>query len=778
DILFSISLANGAPLPFRCALLVSLTTFSRNGGMLYCKLKNKWRWHCLNRVSLAKERVQAFSSAKEIAASAYALQPAIDRPRLYQAYRRETMGWMPRPQASHDLPYLLQSEVQALHAVLAEGKWNSRVEKSLSKSVVTLTPLHILDTLKLQENLRIAFRFFIWSVQQQIYETQSGHACCRRFLRPCDFIIRRIAHMQRFDEAWLVLKGMHKKEVPIPSEAFTVMIKSYGLHSMVNEALETLHKMADFSCKPALATLNAALAVAVKANLVNEAEKIYHKALSEGLRPDKVTFNSLLLGLGQGGKLQEARVLLEKFAEMLHFPDRVAYTSLIAGLSKAGLMDEALIILDDMQKAGESPDIVTYSAVMDGFCKLGMFEKAMKLFSELGARRCVPNVFSYSILIDALCKEGKLDDAYRFFDEMLDHCCIPTIVTYNTLINGLCKAHKLKEAWDLFQDATRKGCTPAVETYNILISAYCSKNQLSNAFKLFHKMWRENCRPDTVTFNSIIHGLCKLGRARRGYNLLQRMVQKGCPPTTITYNTVLDGFCKEGNLEEAKRLLLRMDKEGVKKDAVTNNTLMALLLKVGNVNGAFETLRELLQNGFVPNVVTFNTFLSSLGKREELMWKDVINMLELMPAGCFIIDSITIHVLIQDFCTAKRISLACDLLNELSLKRFTYKGEVYSQVICALSDHERIELAYTVVINQLADGWMPEPVSCARLIEGLCTKNDTDTAFQLFQNLTKAGFSPNSKSAVTLLTSLKQEGKAEECNQIIQHLKTEKLCCQ
>ncbi|GFY93674.1 pentatricopeptide repeat (PPR) superfamily protein [Actinidia rufa] len=671
----------------------------------------------------------------------------------------------------HVPPLATAHEIATSDQILSIINTSSPMEPVLEKVSPVLIPEIINSVLRELQNPQLGFRFFIWATKRKHF----------RFWASFDCVVDMLVVDNGFDLYWKTLEELKSCGVPIPSDAFTVLITGYWKLKMANKAVEAFGRMKDFDCKPELYTFNMILHVLIEKEVIllalavynakraDEAHMLFNTIRSSGCSPDEITYNALLNGLCKLGKFDEAFVLLrtlkkegyilgingysclidglfraQRFKEGHELfwkltkenikPDLVLYTIMIRGLSEAGKVKDALNLLRSMTERGVAPDTRCYNTLIKGFCDMGLLDEARSLKLEISKHDRFPNTCTYTILICGMCKNGLVGEAREIFNEMEKFGCLPSVVTFNALIDGLCKVGELEEAHLLFY-----------------------KMEIGRNPSLFLRLSQGTDRVlDSASLQTMVERLCESGLILKAYKLLMQLADSGVLPNTRTYNILINGFSKEGNINGAFKLFKELQLKGHSPDSVTYGTLIDGLQRVDREEDAFGVFEQMTKSGCTPSSAVYKSLMTWSCRKNKIsvafsLW---LKYLRSLPGR----EEEAIKVVEQHF-EKGELESAFRRLLELDFKLRDFDSSPYTIWLIGLCQAGKPDEALKVFSILEEWGINVSPPSYVMLIQCLCKEQNLDQAINIFCHTLDKGVMLMPRICNYLLQCLLSQGK-------------------
>ncbi|KAK4412943.1 Pentatricopeptide repeat-containing protein [Sesamum alatum] len=613
---------------------------------------------------------------------------------------------------------------------------------------------------QLKQDPRICFRFFIWAAQKARFRSGLSHTLI------VDMLLSGESG-NSFRLYWSVLDELRDEKLPVPADAFVVLILGYWRLKKAEKAVETFGRMKDYECKPNLAAYNVILHVLVKKDVILLALAVYNMMLKSNCTIGCDTFN-------------------EKRTHDAHR------------------------LFNLMKSSGCRPDAATYNALLDGFCKCGQLDEAFALFKSFRNDGYNVAIRGFSCLIDGLIRAKRLSEAEELFQKVYDMGVVPDLVLYTIVMRGLSEAGRMKDATNMLRDMIGKGVVPDTQCYNVLIKGFCDIGLLDQARSLKLEISQHNQFPNTCTYTILICGLCRNGLLGDAQQIFNDMEKLGCFPSAVTFNALIDGLSKAGKLEEAHLMLYKMeigknpslflrlsqgadrilDSASLQKmvDNLVNSGLIVKaykllmqlaegLQRVDREGDAFKLFEQMTENGCKPSSSVYKTlmtwscrrrktsvafgfwlkYLTNLSGRQGEALKlteksfqkgDLVNavksLLE-MDTKLADFDSAPYNIWLIGLCQADRVEEALKTFSILEEFDVTVSAPGCVKLIHALCSEEKLNEAVDIFLYTMEKGYRLMPRVCNSLVKVLlCSKDKAALAFELLDKMKSMGYDLNS----------------------------------
>jgi len=355
-----------------------------------------------------------------------------------------------------------------------------------------------------------ALEFFDW------VEESHSHCNFRHSSDTFNLMLDILAKFFEFDLCWHLIRRMHSRASSPPNHTTCrVMFKRYVSAHLVQDAIDTFHRLGEFNLK------------------------------------DHTSFSHLIDALCEYKHVVEAQDLVfSKDTPVDAIGNTKIHNMVLRGWFKLGWWSKCNEFWEEMDRKGVQKDLHSYSIYMDILCKGGKPWKAVKLFKEVKRKGFQLDVVVYNILIRAIGLSEGVHFSIRVFREMKELGINPTVVTYNTLIRLLCDCYRHKEALALLRTMARDGCHPTAISYHCFFASMEKPKQI---LAMFDDMIESGVRPSMDTYVMLLNKFGRWGFLRPVFMVWNRMEQLGCSPDAAAYNALIDALVDKGLIDMARK---------------------------------------------------------------------------------------------------------------------------------------------------------------------------------------------------------------------------------
>nr|XP_027086607.1 putative pentatricopeptide repeat-containing protein At1g12700, mitochondrial [Coffea arabica] len=243
----------------------------------------------------------------------------------------------------------------------------------------------------------------------------------------------------------------------------------------------------------------------------------------------------------------------------------------------------------------------------------------------------------------------------------------PYVKVYNNIIDSFCKDKMVDEALAILQEIIEKGILPNVVTYGCLIHGPCILSRWEDVNKIFFEMKDYKIIPNVITFNIVVDALCKEGYIENAEEVVHIMIQQGQNPNLVKYSSLMDGYCLQKRIDDTRRVFDTMVASGLTPDLHSYGFLINAYYKTKKVKAAMNLFRQISHKGLTPDIVVYTIVLQGLlssGRHVD----EALQLFHAMEADGTNIYIEMYTIILDGLCKSRRLDIARDLFNNLSLK--------------------------------------------------------------------------------------------------------------
>ncbi|XP_073006272.1 putative pentatricopeptide repeat-containing protein At5g06400, mitochondrial [Typha latifolia] len=395
----------------------------------------------------------------------------------------------------------------------SSNDWRSKQE-DLERSMIHFTPEIVEAILKnCQRHSRAALIFFSWIGKQPGYKHTA---------ETYNMAIKLAGSAKDFKHMRHLYQEMRRKDCPVTSNTWTIIIAQYGQAGLTELALKTFKEMKSEGYQPNGSTYKYMIVFLCgkKGRKIDDAIKIFQEMSHAGYMPDREMVEVYLSSLCELGKIEEARRSVISLCKR-GFTTQLGFSLLIKSLCRARRIEEALTLVNEIDKIGCTLDQYIYGSIVHALLRGGHLEEALNKLEEMKNVGLPQTTHIQTALIVHFCREKEIGKAVEIFKNMRENGCEPTVVTYSALIRGYMNMGMISDAWSIFQRMKLKGPYPDFETYSMFMTCLCKAGRSEDGLQLLHEMLDSEIIPSAINFRTVFCGLNREGKHDLAHSVLQ-----------------------------------------------------------------------------------------------------------------------------------------------------------------------------------------------------------------------------------------------------------------
>ncbi|XP_065868568.1 pentatricopeptide repeat-containing protein At1g09410, mitochondrial-like isoform X2 [Euphorbia lathyris] len=440
---------------------------------------------------------------------------------------------------------------------------------------------------------------------------------------------------------------------------------------------------------------------------------------------DTSSWNSMISAYIQNNRILDAKLLFE----VCEYKNVRTWTTLLSGYAKAGLIEDAKSIFESMPER----NVVSWNAMLSGYVRNGDIKNARKLFDEMPEK----NVSSWNSIITGYSRCGLMKEARELFDNMRERNC----VSWMLIVSGYVEISEYKEGWCVFLMMMRSGIRPDQAILVVSLSAIMGLNDLNLIGGLRTIAIKMGCEGNVVVGTAILNTYMRTGNLDSAFDFFEAMPERN----EYSWTSMIAAFSQCGRLDDAIALYGR-DSE---KDLATRTAMIAAYMQNGRIDDAKLIFGEIL----IPNVVCWNSMIG--GYAQNGMLEEAKAMFLQMPVR----NAASWAAMIAGFVHIGSNKEGLKLFTELHRTGMIPNHSTFTTALLACANIPDVEIGLSEnnMLNNARNTFenmpMRDVVSWTTIISAYVNAGQTETALQLFLDMSSAGVKPNDLTVTSLLSA-------------------------
>ncbi|XP_042452300.1 pentatricopeptide repeat-containing protein DOT4, chloroplastic-like isoform X1 [Zingiber officinale] len=396
-------------------------------------------------------------------------------------------------------------------------------------------------------------------------------------------------------------------------------------------------------------------------------------------------------------------------------------------------------------KNGVESDLFLSNHLINMYAKCKDFESSNCIFDHMPIR----NIVSWSALIAGYDQASNPSIALNLFAQMPFQ---PNEYIYGSIISSCATLFALAQGRQVHGQSLKNGYEGISFVYNSLMSMYIKCDCMDDALRIF----RSILKPNSISYNAMITGFAEKFKLDKSLELFRLMNQQGLHPDEFSYVALL-GICSTvDDLVLGLELHCQTVKRGLDTTAFVGN----VILKMYSICNLSEEVDKAFMSINNKDIITYNTYIDACSNCQEHM------------KGLMLFREMTVmennSSLSPDaFTTASALAICA----ELAL--FHYGGQIHAHLVRTWMNLDIV--LFNALINMYAKcgcsryamlvfDLMPinNVISYNTIIAGLGNHGHAMTTLEIFEQMKREGFTPESVTFIGLLTACSHAGLVDE----------------
>ncbi|VFQ82328.1 unnamed protein product [Cuscuta campestris] len=416
-------------------------------------------------------------------------------------------------------------------------------------------------------------------------------------------------------------------------------------------------------------------------------------------------------------------------------------SSLLHHCSKTKALQCGLSLHSVAIKTGVLCDVIVSNHVLNMYAKCGNSKFAYQVFNEMSNK----NLVTWSAMISGYDQSGQHLMAIKLFSQMHLE---PNEYILASSLSSCANLLALKAGQQIHCKSIKLGYSSVSFVSNSLMSMYMKCSHCDDAFSIF----ASTSAPSVVSYNAIITGMVENNHKRRAFEMFRLMCQQGLVPDRFTF-VGLFGICSAEDWAIGMSLHGQTIKLNLDSSAFIGNIIMTMYSKLNLINEAEKAFRMMSEI----DIISWNTLMAACSNCED--HQKALNIFRDMVKQ-FVTG-------VDDFSYASALSASAGMAS------VRLGGEIHAHLVRTRANME-IAVSNALVNMYAKCGCMQHAhavfnlmhchnlVSWNTIIAGFANHGHGRKAIQLYEEMQKHGFAPDSVTFLGLLTACNHAGLVDE----------------
>ncbi|CAH9128505.1 unnamed protein product [Cuscuta epithymum] len=414
-------------------------------------------------------------------------------------------------------------------------------------------------------------------------------------------------------------------------------------------------------------------------------------------------------------------------------------SSLLHHCSKTKSLKCGLSLHSVAIRTGMMCDVIISNHVLNMYAKCGNLKFASQVFDEMPDK----NLVTWSAMISGYDQSGKHVMAVKLFGQMNLE---PNEYILSSSLSSCANLLALKDGQQIHCKSIKLGYSSISFVSNSLMSMYMKCNKCDDGLSVF----ASTPASSVVSFNAIITGMIENNHKQRAFEMFKLMCQRRLIPDRFTYVGLLGTCCTPEDLGIGMSLHGQTIKLKLDSSVFIGNILMTMYSKLNLIDEAEKVFTMISET----DIISWNTLIAAYSNCDD--HNKALNVFRYMAQGY-----------VDDFSYASVLSASAGMAS------IRLGGEIHAHLV---RTRQSVDVTVSnALVNMYAKcGCMQHAYSVFRLmhchnlvswntiIAGFANHGRGGIVIQLYKEMEKLGFKPDSVTFLGLLMACNHAGLVDE----------------
>ncbi|CAN8284763.1 unnamed protein product [Cochlearia groenlandica] len=446
--------------------------------------------------------------------------------------------------------------------------------------------------------------------------------------------------------------------------------------------------------------------------------ELYRLGKSNGVELVSTSFTGALGACGRSEDYGFGRQIHCDVVKMGLENDPYVCTSLLSLYSKCGMVGEAETVFGCVS----DKRLEIWNVMVAAYAENGYGFYALELFNSMREGRVLPDSFTLSNVIACCSMLGSYGYGRSVHAELFKRPIQTTSSIESALLTMYSKCGCDSDAYLVFNSMEEKDMI----AWGSLISGLCKNSKYKEALKFFRSMTDDSLRPDSDIMTSVINACAGLEALSFGLQVHGGMIKAGLMLDVFVGSSLIDLYSKCGLPEMALKVFSSMRPDNI----VAWNAMVSCYSRNNFPELSIELFNLMLDHGIIPDSVSITSVLVAISSTASLL------------------KGKSLH----------GYTIRLDIPSDTHLKN----ALIDMYVKCGFSKYA--ESIFKKMQHKSLVTWN-------LMIYGYGSHGDCLKALSLFNDMKKAGESPDDVTFLSLLSACNHSGFVQEGKNIFETMK-------
>ncbi|KNA03884.1 hypothetical protein SOVF_204900 [Spinacia oleracea] len=503
--------------------------------------------------------------------------------------------------------------------------------------------------------------------------------------------------------------------------------------------------------------------------------------------PNSEIYNRVLQILVKSGEFRQTLLLYGKMVSNSMYPDEFSYDSVLRSCKRVTDVHCGRRVHGRLLKLGFDVNEQVKEGLAEFYCEFGEFENARKVFDEMPGRE----LDNWNSLIVESLQNGNPRNCFGVLKKMMEENIWPNSVSLINLLRASTELKSLKLGMLVHGVIVVSGLIPDLAVSTALLTMYSKLGSLKNASLMFEVMPEK----DRVVWNLMISAYFRHGHPRKSMELLVKMSNEGIRMDLYTALAVLPSTIELKSLEWGKQIHAHGIRNGLDNQVSVQNSLIDMYSKCDSLEAAkkvFDLVVEKTEvswssmiKGFVIHERYFDALCLFARMKYDGFSADSATVVSVLPAcvnagaleqvkyihGCTIkygllsVPSVNTELLVS-YAKCGCIDMARRLFDE---EEVDYKDTItWNSMISAYSKHGEWQLCFDLYEQMKKSYFRPDSVTFLGLLTACVNSGQVNEGWRIFKEMTETyGFQPSQEHYACMVDLLGKAGHISKAKELI-----------